>query len=96
MQGLKIQVVALNSEFWGQTISVTGVLTGQDLLMGLQGKDLGEAILLPTVMLKHGESRFLDDVTVEDLSRQLQVPVLMVHSVEELLNTAIADPFWRK
>jgi len=96
VQGLKIQVVALNSEFWGQTISVTGVLTGQDLLMGLQGKDLGEAILLPTVMLKHGESRFLDDVTVEDLSRQLQVPVLMVHSVEELLNTAIADPFWRK
>ena len=94
--GLKMQVIALNSEFWGQTMSVTGVLTGQDLLAGLKGKDLGEAILLPTVMLKHGETRFLDDVTVEDLSSQLQVSVLMVHNIEEFISTAIGQPFWRR
>ncbi len=95
VKGLKVQIIALNSEFWGQTMSVTGVLTGQDLLTGLKRKDLGEAILLPTVMLKHGETRFLDDVTVEDLSSQLQVPVLMVHNIEEFISTAIGQPFWR-
>lgn len=96
VKGLEVHIIPLNSEFWGQTMSVTGVLTGQDLLTGLKGKDLGEGILLPTVMLKHGETRFLDDVTVEDLSSQLQVPVLMVHNIEEFISTAIGEPFWRK
>ena len=85
--GLDVEMVALHSEFWGQTISVTGVLTGSDLLQGLQGKDLGDGILLPTVMLKHGEMRFLDDVTVEDLADKLQIPIFPVAGTEELVVT---------
>ena len=96
VQGLEVQMIALNSEFWGQTMSVTGVLTGQDLLNGLKGKDLGDGILLPTVMLKHGETRFLDNVTLEDLSSQLQVPVLMVHNIEEFISTATGETFWHQ
>lgn len=83
--GLDVQMVALCSQFWGQEISVTGVLTGEDLLRGLQDKALGSAILLPTVMLKHGETRFLDDVTVEELSQTLNTPVIPVTGIEELL-----------
>ena len=84
-EGIEIQMVALCSDFWGQTTSVTGVLTGQDLLQGLQGLDLGDAILLPAVMLKHGETRFLDNVTVEQLATQLKIPVLPVNGIEEFL-----------
>lgn len=95
VEGLQLQIIALNSDFWGQTMSVTGVLTGQDLLAGLLGKDLGDAILLPALMLKQGETRFLDDVTVAELSSKLQVPVLIVHQVEELISIAIGQPIDR-
>ena len=82
---LTVQMAAIRSDYWGQQISVTGLLTGQDILAALQGKDLGDAILLPSVMLKHDEDRFLDDMTVTELSEQLQTPIWKVSSVEELI-----------
>jgi putative radical SAM enzyme (TIGR03279 family) len=85
VEGLHVEMIALNSDFWGQTISVTGVLTGRDVLDGLRGKPLGDGILLPTVMLKHGETRFLDDVTLTDLERELQTPIVPVNGIEEFL-----------
>lgn len=87
--GLQVEMVAIASEFWGQTMSVTGVLTGEDVWRGLQGKALGDGILLPDVMLKHGETRFLDNVTVEELSKKLKTPVLPVSGVEGLISTCI-------
>jgi NifB/MoaA-like Fe-S oxidoreductase len=81
-------MIALNSRYWGQTITVTGLLTGQDLLDSLQGKDLGDGILLPSVMLKQGDTRFLDDMTVEYLVQQLKTPILPVTGVEELISVA--------
>jgi putative radical SAM enzyme (TIGR03279 family) len=89
VSGLEVQMVALCSQFWGQDMSVTGVLTGSDLLGGLQGKDLGDGILLPTVMLKHGETRFLDNVTVEELSQNLKTQIIPVTGIEELLLACI-------
>ncbi|WP_199246753.1 TIGR03279 family radical SAM protein [[Phormidium] sp. ETS-05] len=91
VSGLTVEMVALHSDFWGQTISVTGVLTGQDVLAGLGGRALGDGILLPRVMLKHGETRFLDDVTVADLERELATPVFIVAGVEELLESCIGN-----
>ncbi|TAF35334.1 MAG: DUF512 domain-containing protein, partial [Oscillatoriales cyanobacterium] len=79
----------LSSRYWGQTITVTGLLTGQDLLEALQGKDLGDGILLPSVMLKQGEPRFLDDMTVEQLEKSLKTRILPVSGVEELISGAI-------
>ncbi|MGB3558537.1 MAG: TIGR03279 family radical SAM protein [Geitlerinemataceae cyanobacterium] len=93
VEGLEVQMVALCSQFWGQEISVTGVLTGEDLLRGLPGKDLGDGILLPTVMLKHGETRFLDNVTVEELAEKLKTPVIPVTGIEELLLAYIRQDF---
>jgi putative radical SAM enzyme (TIGR03279 family) len=83
--GLEVELVAIASEYWGQTISVTGLITGQDILNALQDKDLGDGILLPTVMLKHDEAKFLDDRTVEDLAQQLQTTIIPVDGVEGLL-----------
>jgi putative radical SAM enzyme (TIGR03279 family) len=89
VEGLEVNMCALSSDYWGQTITVTGLLTGQDLLQKLQGRDLGDAILLPAVMLKYGDSRFLDDMTVEELAQKLNRPILPVRGVEELIENCI-------
>jgi len=88
--GLEINLVALNSEYWGQEITVTGLLTGQDLLSGLAGKDLGDGVLLPSLMLKHEDTKFLDDLTVSDVSNQLAIPIFPVSGVEELINQCLS------
>ncbi len=90
VSGLSINLVALRSEYWGQEITVTGLLTGQDILAALSGKDLGEGILLPSLMLKHGDTRFLDDLTVEEISNRLNIPFFPVATVEELITTCLA------
>jgi putative radical SAM enzyme (TIGR03279 family) len=87
--GLSVNMTALCSRYWGQSITVTGLLTGQDLLEALQGRDLGNGILLPSVMLKQGEPRFLDDMTVEQLASLLKTRILPVSGVEELISAAI-------
>jgi putative radical SAM enzyme (TIGR03279 family) len=87
--GLSVNMAALCSRYWGQSITVTGLLTGQDLLEALQGRDLGDGILLPSVMLKQGEPRFLDDMTVEQLASLLKTRILPVSGVEELISAAI-------
>jgi putative radical SAM enzyme (TIGR03279 family) len=89
LRGLTVELVALNSDYWGQEITVTGLLTGQDILKGLQGKNLGDGVLLPSLMLKHGESVFLDDLTLETVINQLGVPIYPVLGVEELIKTCL-------
>lgn len=84
-------MLSLNSEFWGQDISVTGVLTGSDVRRGLQHQrdHLGDGIILPTVMLKHGETRFLDDVTVEDLEQEFGHPILLANGTPGLIQACL-------
>lgn len=90
--GLEVQMAALCSGYWGQTITVTGLLTGRDILHALQGRDLGDGVLLPTLMLKHGDSRFLDDMTVEELTSQLGVPILQVGAgADQLIETCLTS-----
>lgn len=89
VEGLQVNMQALKSDYWGQNISVTGLLTGHDLLLNLQGQDLGDGILLPTVMLKHGELVFLDDINVNELARQLETNIYPVAGIEELIETCI-------
>ncbi|MEO1522773.1 MAG: TIGR03279 family radical SAM protein [Cyanobacteria bacterium J06633_2] len=90
VDGLSVQMVALNSHYWGQEISVTGLLTGQDLLNGLKGRDLGDGILLPSLMLKHDASCFLDDMTVETLAQELNTDIWPIHSAHDLIQRACA------
>ncbi len=89
VEGLEVNMVALCSSYWGQAITVTGLLTGQDLLFGLQQKRLGDGVLLPAMMLKHGDTCFLDDMTVAELGWKLSTPILPVRGVEELIETCI-------
>ncbi len=89
IENLKLNLCALASQFWGQTMTVTGLLTGQDILKALRSQqDLGDVILLPQLTLKDGE-RFLDDVTWHDLEDQLQRPVILVDGGADGLIRAI-------
>ncbi len=83
--GLKVNLVALASQYWGQEITVTGLLTGQDLLANLTGKDLGDRVLIPSVMLKHDEPKFLDDTTIGELAEKLHIPVVPVQGIDDFL-----------
>ncbi|MBW4442860.1 MAG: TIGR03279 family radical SAM protein [Plectolyngbya sp. WJT66-NPBG17] len=85
VEGLTIRMAALNSDYWGQSITVTGLLTGQDILNALQEQDLGDGILLPSVMLKQGETVFLDDMRVEELEQRLNTKISIVEGVEGLI-----------
>ncbi|MBG1264765.1 TIGR03279 family radical SAM protein [Nostoc commune] len=85
VEGLEVNMRALCSDYWGQTISVTGLLTGHDLLLNLEGQDLGDGILLPNVMLKNGELVFLDDMSIEELAGRLNTKIFPVGGVEDLI-----------
>ncbi len=77
---ISICVYEIRNDFFGERITVSGLLTGQDLIAQLTGKRLGETLLLPENMLRAGESVFLDDVTVSELEKALQVRADIVKS----------------
>lgn len=74
------QVFAIRNDFFGESITVAGLVTAQDIIAQLSGKDLGEVLLVPDTMLRADEDIFLDDITVEELSQTLQIPVVIVKS----------------
>ena len=76
----EVLVYDITNEFFGEKITVAGLITGQDLKKQLKGQDLGEKLLLPCHMLRSGEEVFLDDVTVSELSEYLQIPIEIVDS----------------
>ena len=77
---LHIHVYEIINRFFGEKITVSGLLTGQDIMEQLQGKELGERLLLPINMLRSGTDVFLDDVTVGEVEKTLQVRVDIVKS----------------
>jgi putative radical SAM enzyme (TIGR03279 family) len=78
--GLTITVYTIVNHFFGEDITVAGLLTGQDLIEQLKGKDLGDYLLLPDVLLRSGEEVLLDDLTVTDLEERLQIKIRIVKS----------------
>ena len=78
--GLEIHVYVIRNDFFGEMITVSGLLTGQDILAQLQDKPLGRRLLLPQNVLRSGETVFLDDLTLEELKNTLQVEINIVKS----------------
>ena len=69
------KVYPIENDFFGRSINVTGLITGQDLIHQLRGRDLGQRLLISQNMLRREEMDFLDDVTLEQASRELGVPI---------------------
>ena len=91
-----VDVISIRNEFFGDTITVSGLITGQDLIRQLSGRDLGEKLLLPCNMLKNEEDVFLDDISVEELSRKLNVEIVIVDEGGSDLVSAVLDPIEHK
>ncbi len=92
-EGLKVNVYPIRNDFFGERITVTGLLTGQDIIAQLTGEALGEELLLPQNVLRSGETVLLDDYTVEDIRKALQVPVNIVKSSGYDFTEAILGEF---
>ncbi len=78
--GLQIHVYEIRNDFFGEMITVSGLLTGRDLIAQLKDKKLGKRLLLPQNMLRSGEEVFLDDVSLSELEKALQVQTDIVKS----------------
>ena len=78
--GTSITPVAVKNRLFGGAVTVTGLVSGKDIIAALNGVELGDLVLVPDVMIKEGEGVFLDDVTLEELENELGKPVLVVES----------------
>lgn len=78
--GISLKVYPIRNDFFGEDITVAGLVTGQDIIAQLKGQELGDHLLLPDTMLRSGEEVFLDDITVSQLAQALQIDVVIVKS----------------
>ena len=76
----QVQVIPIINHFFGEQITVSGLLTGHDIIEQLKGKELGNRLLLPCNLLRSGEEVFLDDVTLAQVESALQVKIDIVKS----------------
>ena len=89
IENLTINLYGLPSKYWGQEQVVTGLLTGEDLISGLKGKDLGDAIYIPSMMLKINSDIFLDDKTIKDVEKELKTEIRVVHKANDIIKYLI-------
>ena len=75
---LKGNVFPIENDFFGHDVNVTGLITGQDLIAQLEGRELGDRLLISMSMLRREERDFLDDITLEDAEKRLGVPIAAV------------------
>lgn len=75
-----LNLYKIKNEFFGDSVNVAGLVTGGDLISELEGKPLGEKLYIPKVMLRYEMDRFLDDVSLEEVSKKLNVEVVPIDS----------------
>ncbi|NLK73999.1 MAG: DUF512 domain-containing protein [Clostridiales bacterium] len=86
---INVELYTIHNDFFGNDITVAGLLTGGDITKQLQGKPLGDKLLLPDVLLKNGETVLLDDVTLDDMEKSLQTRIHIVQSDGKLFIDSI-------
>ena len=77
---VKVHLYRIINNFFGELITVAGLITGQDLIAQLKGQELGERLYLPCSMMRDGETVFLDDLSLQDVKEALQVETDIVKS----------------
>ena len=84
---ITINTYCIRNNFFGEMITVSGLLTGTDIINQLKGRELGEYIILPDSLLRNGETVLLDDIYLSDIERELGVKVkIALNSAESLVN----------
>ncbi len=79
-KGIKINVYAIENKFFGGQVTVAGLVTGGDLIEQLKGKVLGQELLIPITMLRSDRDIFLDDISIEDVEKELDIKVTLVEN----------------
>ncbi len=89
---VECNVYSIKNEFFGESITVAGLITGQDLINQLKDKDLGKYLIIPSVMLKSDENIFLDDYTLEEVEKELNIHIVAINNTgQDLLNAIIGN-----
>ena len=86
--GTEVEVIPVRNRFFGDSITVTGLIVGQDLIHTLEGME-GDEILICDTMLRENTDRFLDDTTLEEVQQRLRKPVRIVRNQGESLVRAL-------
>lgn len=90
-----ISVEKIVNDFFGHTVTVAGLICGQDLIAQLKGKELGSELLIPSTMLRHEQDRFLDDVTREEVEEALSVTLTTTENDGfDLLEKILSPMIW--
>lgn len=89
--GVEIKTVAVANRLFGESITVSGLVAGNDIIAALGGREIGRVLLAPDVMIKEGEGIFLDDVSLEEMGRRLDCRVITFDSTPEGCYRAIAS-----
>lgn len=91
---LTCKVIPIINNFFGDTINVTGLITGADIIKQLSGRDLGDELIVPNVMLRREGDIFLDDVSLENLSKILKIKIAVSpNDGYELLNVVLGSDY---
>lgn len=89
---INIKTKAIENKFFGGGVNVSGLVTGGDLIDQLKGEELGDRLLIPSSMLRFENDLFLDDVSTEDVERQLKIKLVAVNNNgEQLVNAVISE-----
>lgn len=80
---VNVHLYPIRNDFFGEMITVSGLITGQDLINQLKGKELGETLHIPENMLRSGEDVFLDDITISDVESELGIKIEVIKSSGE-------------
>lgn len=92
----EISVIPIRNDFFGESITVSGLLTGTDIYAQLKDLDLGDRLLLPANVLRSGEEVFLDDMTLSELGNKLNISISIVGSNGQALLEALTDMNYKK
>lgn len=88
---IQVEVRPIANHFFGEKITVSGLITGQDLIQQLSGRELGEKLLIPCSMLRDQEMVFLDDVTVDEVEEALHTEIVIVEEGGDDLVSAVIN-----
>jgi NifB/MoaA-like Fe-S oxidoreductase len=91
IKGLEVSIKTVVNSFFGEQVTVAGLLTGSDLLDQIKPEETGDLLVLPSVMVKKEEGVFLDDRTPEEIAAKLKVKVAVVDGPRQLVDVLI----WR-
>ena len=92
---VRISVEKIVNDFFGHSVTVAGLVCGQDLIAQLKGKELGSELLIPSTMLRHEQDRFLDDVTREEVEEALSVRLTTTENDGfDLLEKILSPMIW--